>query len=315
MAVLIAHPAAGAFFLRREMLYTAMTRAHAGDRGGRHPRGRRARGGDARHVAAPRPARRAAGGLRSAFVTARSSAVLDPCSREPSAAARRHATASAAPSSGGAVTPRARRFTQLGHVGVDVVRARARGRPTRGGGRRGRSGGPRSGRRRSAAAPRRPGRRGTSGSSARGRTAAGGTRRRTPPPCAGRPCRRSTRPVDRLHARAGAAPPVAAGPVSSDRYAQRDGRRRRSRWSRSNRRPASSIPQPPNPCMRSSSRSIPSSAATNPAMKPGKPPSAMPPASSAAGSAAGRSCRRQSGTPRPYSRHASSGGVARPEAE
>ena len=27
MAVVIAHPAAGAFFLRREMLYTAMTRA------------------------------------------------------------------------------------------------------------------------------------------------------------------------------------------------------------------------------------------------------------------------------------------------
>ena len=27
VAVLVAHPAAGAFFLRREMLYTAMTRA------------------------------------------------------------------------------------------------------------------------------------------------------------------------------------------------------------------------------------------------------------------------------------------------
>ena len=33
---------------------------HEGDRGGRHPRGRRARGGDARHLAAPRPAGRAA---------------------------------------------------------------------------------------------------------------------------------------------------------------------------------------------------------------------------------------------------------------
>ena len=27
MAIVVAHPAAGAFFLRREMLYTAMTRA------------------------------------------------------------------------------------------------------------------------------------------------------------------------------------------------------------------------------------------------------------------------------------------------
>ena len=56
----IAHPAAGAFFLRREMLYTAMTRATHGDGGGRHARGRRARRGDAGHLAALRPARRAA---------------------------------------------------------------------------------------------------------------------------------------------------------------------------------------------------------------------------------------------------------------
>ncbi len=70
----------------------------------------------------------------------------------------------------------------------------------------------RSGRRRSAAAPRRPGPRGTSGSSARGRTAAGGTRRRTPPPCAGRPCRRSTSTaIGCTPSRARSA--VAAGPV------------------------------------------------------------------------------------------------------
>src|SRR5215218_8952917 len=95
---------------------------------------------------------------------------------------------------------------------------------------------------------------------------------------------------------------VATGPLSSGRYSHRDGRRRRSRCSRSKRRPASSIPKLPNPCIRSSSRSIPSSAAMNPAMKPGKPPIAMPPASSAAGSATGRSFRRQPDTPRPYSR-------------
>ena len=63
VAVLIAHPAAGAFFLRREMLYTAMTRATMATVVVGTARGRRARGGDARHLAAPRPARRAARGL------------------------------------------------------------------------------------------------------------------------------------------------------------------------------------------------------------------------------------------------------------
>ena len=177
--------------------------------------------------------------------------------------------------------------------------ARAPGRPTRGGGRRGRSGGPRSGRRRSAAAraglaawhiwlqrarPYGGGRNSASNASALcgstvptiDSTAIGCTPRRAP-----------------LRRRRG---PGVLGEVGAAATA----RRRRSRWSRSKRRPASSIPQPPKPCRRSSSRSIPSSAATNPAMKPGKPPSAMPPASSAAGSAAGRSWRRQSGTPRPY---------------
>ena len=61
IAIVIAHPAAGARFLRREMLYTAMTRARiatliVGTRGGGRPCG-----GDARHVAAPLAARRAAG--------------------------------------------------------------------------------------------------------------------------------------------------------------------------------------------------------------------------------------------------------------
>ena len=36
MAIVVAHPAAGARFLRREMLYTAMTRARARD-GDRRP--------------------------------------------------------------------------------------------------------------------------------------------------------------------------------------------------------------------------------------------------------------------------------------
>ena len=60
VAVLIAHPAAGAFFLRREMLYTAMTRATTATVVVGTPRRRRARGGDAGHRAALRPARRAA---------------------------------------------------------------------------------------------------------------------------------------------------------------------------------------------------------------------------------------------------------------
>ena len=67
VAVLIAHPAAGAFFLRREMLYTAMTRATRATVVVGTPRGRRARGGDAGHLAAPRPARRRAAQRLTAF--------------------------------------------------------------------------------------------------------------------------------------------------------------------------------------------------------------------------------------------------------
>ena len=52
VAIVIAHPAAGPYFLRREMLYTAMTRAKVatlviGQRGDPRPRG-----GDAGHVQA-----------------------------------------------------------------------------------------------------------------------------------------------------------------------------------------------------------------------------------------------------------------------
>ena len=43
VAIVIAHPAAGAFFLRREMLYTAMTRARHGH-GDRRPARRSSRG-------------------------------------------------------------------------------------------------------------------------------------------------------------------------------------------------------------------------------------------------------------------------------
>ena len=50
VAIVVAHPAAGPYFLRREMLYTAMTRAPAGDAGRRPARRRGARGRDARHV-------------------------------------------------------------------------------------------------------------------------------------------------------------------------------------------------------------------------------------------------------------------------
>ena len=61
VAIVVAHPAAGAFFLRREMLYTAMTRAReatlvVGQRDGRRPRG-----GDAGHLTPPLAPRRAAG--------------------------------------------------------------------------------------------------------------------------------------------------------------------------------------------------------------------------------------------------------------
>ena len=46
VAVIVAHPAAGAFFLRREMLYTAVTRATARHRDRRQPTGGGARGTD-----------------------------------------------------------------------------------------------------------------------------------------------------------------------------------------------------------------------------------------------------------------------------
>ena len=52
VAIVIAHAAAGAYFLRREMLYTAMTRARQGDADRRAGGGRGAGGGDAGYVAA-----------------------------------------------------------------------------------------------------------------------------------------------------------------------------------------------------------------------------------------------------------------------
>ncbi len=55
VALLVAHPAAGGRFLRREMLYTAMTRARRATLVDRPPRRRRARGGDAGHVAPALP--------------------------------------------------------------------------------------------------------------------------------------------------------------------------------------------------------------------------------------------------------------------
>ena len=52
VAIVVAHPAAGPYFLRREMLYTAMTRAQVATLVVGHAAGRRARRGDAGHVAA-----------------------------------------------------------------------------------------------------------------------------------------------------------------------------------------------------------------------------------------------------------------------
>ena len=49
VAIVIAHPAAGPYFLRREMLYTAMTRARLATLVVGHAPGRRARGRDTRH--------------------------------------------------------------------------------------------------------------------------------------------------------------------------------------------------------------------------------------------------------------------------
>ena len=59
VAVIVAHPAAGAFFLRREMLYTAVTRAKIATVIVGTPRGRGPRRPDARHRSAPQPPRRA----------------------------------------------------------------------------------------------------------------------------------------------------------------------------------------------------------------------------------------------------------------
>ena len=56
MAVIVAHPAAGAFFLRREMLYTAVTRAKLATVIVGHPRRRLPRRTDPGHRPAPQPA-------------------------------------------------------------------------------------------------------------------------------------------------------------------------------------------------------------------------------------------------------------------
>ena len=52
VAIVVAHPAAGPYFLRREMLYTAMTRARTATLIVGRASGGRSRRGDARHIAA-----------------------------------------------------------------------------------------------------------------------------------------------------------------------------------------------------------------------------------------------------------------------
>ena len=81
----------GAYFLRREMLYTAMTRARAGDADRRPARGRRPRGGDARHLAPPLTPRR----TTQPRVTADGAASGRPTG--PSASSRTSGSSSSAP--------------------------------------------------------------------------------------------------------------------------------------------------------------------------------------------------------------------------
>ena len=61
IAVVVAHPAAGGRFLRREMLYTAVTRARRATVVVGHRRDGRARGGDGRRGTPPQPPGGAAG--------------------------------------------------------------------------------------------------------------------------------------------------------------------------------------------------------------------------------------------------------------